>query len=78
MVFQWGNVVFSHLLFADDTLIFYGAFLAHLRLLQSLFLCFEAASVADHLEFVGGSNQWNVRFARVVQDWEMDIFAFFF
>jgi len=56
MVFQWGNVVFSHLLFADDTLIFYGAFLAHLRLLQSLFLCFEVASFVDHLEFVGGSN----------------------
>jgi hypothetical protein len=30
------------------------------------------------LEFVGGSNQWNVRFARAAQDWEMDIFAFFF
>jgi hypothetical protein len=28
--FSVGNVVFSHLLFADDTLIFYGAFSAHL------------------------------------------------
>jgi hypothetical protein len=42
--FLVGNVVFSHLLLADDILIFCGAFSAHLRLLQSLFLCFEAAS----------------------------------
>jgi len=38
------NVVFSHLLFSDDILIFYGAFPTHLRLLWSLFHCFEAAS----------------------------------
>jgi len=38
------NVVFSHLLFVDDILIFCGAFPAHLRLLRSLFLYLEASS----------------------------------
>ena len=38
----WTNI--SHFLFADDTLLFCGADLNHLCNLQSLFLCFEAAS----------------------------------
>jgi hypothetical protein len=42
--FSVGSVAFSHLLFADDTLIFCDASSAHLRHLRSLFLCFEAAS----------------------------------
>jgi hypothetical protein len=39
-----GNVVISHIFFVDDTLSFCGTFPAHLRLLRSLFLCFEATS----------------------------------
>ena len=35
----------SHLLFADDTLLFYGADPNLLRHIWSLFLCFEAVSV---------------------------------
>jgi hypothetical protein len=31
------------------------------------------ASVAINLEFLGGSNQWNVSFAREVHDWEVDV-----
>jgi hypothetical protein len=42
--FSMGNIVFSHILFVDDTLIFCGPFPAHLHPLQSLFLCFETAS----------------------------------
>jgi hypothetical protein len=38
-----GNSVFSHLLFAEDILIFYGALSSNLRDLHSLFLCFEVA-----------------------------------
>lgn len=34
----------SHLFFADDTLVFCGATLDHLRDLYALFLCFEGAS----------------------------------
>jgi hypothetical protein len=35
------------------------------------------ASVASSLEFFGGSNQWNVSFARTADDWEVDVFASF-
>jgi hypothetical protein len=31
-----------------------------------------------HLEFYGGSNLWNVSFARVAHDWKVDVFASFF
>jgi hypothetical protein len=41
--FSVSNVAFSHLLFADHTLIFCDALPAHLRHLRSLFLCFEVA-----------------------------------
>jgi hypothetical protein len=40
--------------------------------------CAKNASVATYLELFGGSNQWNVSFARAVYDWEVDIFASFF
>jgi hypothetical protein len=36
--FSVGNDSFSHLLFADDTLIYYDALPTHLRHLRSLFL----------------------------------------
>jgi hypothetical protein len=36
------------------------------------------ASIADHLELFGGSNRWNVSFARAAQNWVVDIFASFF
>jgi hypothetical protein len=42
--FKVCNAIFSHLLFADDTLIFCSAHSAQLRYLRSLFLLFEAAS----------------------------------
>jgi hypothetical protein len=42
--FLVGNTSFPHLLFADSTLIFCDALLAHLCHMRSLFLCFEAAS----------------------------------
>jgi hypothetical protein len=42
--FRVGNASFSHLLFADDTLIFCDAHSSKLRYLQSLFLLFEAVS----------------------------------
>jgi len=42
--FSVGNTTFSHLLFANDTLIFCNALPAHLGHMQSSFLCFEAAS----------------------------------
>jgi len=40
--FKVGNSTFSHLLFADDTLIFCSAHSSQLRCLQILFLLFEA------------------------------------
>jgi hypothetical protein len=42
--FKVGNATFSHLLFADNTRIFYSACSSQLRYLRSLFLLFEAAS----------------------------------
>jgi hypothetical protein len=36
------------------------------------------ASVAINLEYFGGSNQWNVSFAREAYDWEVDGLASFF
>jgi hypothetical protein len=38
----------------------------------------KGAYIPADLEFLGGSNLWNVRFARAVHDWEMDVFASFF
>jgi hypothetical protein len=38
----------------------------------------EDTSIANNLEFLGGSNQWNVSFVREAHDWEVDIFASFF
>jgi hypothetical protein len=42
--FRVGNASFSHLLFVDDTLIFYDASSSKLRYLRSLFLLFETVS----------------------------------
>jgi hypothetical protein len=42
-----------------------------------LFGMAHAKDASAHLEFYGGSNQWNVNFARVVHDWEVDVFASF-
>jgi hypothetical protein len=36
------------------------------------------ASVADNIEILSGSIQWNVSFVREAQDWEVDVFASFF
>jgi hypothetical protein len=36
------------------------------------------AFVANNLEFLSGSNQWNMSFAREAHDWEVDVFASFF
>jgi hypothetical protein len=41
--FKVSNATFSHLLFANDTLIFYSAHPFQLRYFRSLFLLFEAA-----------------------------------
>jgi len=54
-----GGIAISHLLFADDTLIFIGIDLDHLHHLQYLFLCFEVVSglkvhlAKSELVFVG-------------------------
>jgi hypothetical protein len=37
----------------------------------------EDASVADNLEVLGGSNQWNMSFTREAHNWEVDVFASF-
>jgi hypothetical protein len=42
-----GNSVFSHLLFAYDTLIFCDAFPSHLHHLRGLFMCFEGVSCLE-------------------------------
>jgi hypothetical protein len=36
------------------------------------------ASVADNMEILGGSFQWNVSFVREAHDWEVDVFGSFF
>jgi len=36
------------------------------------------ASIVDNLEFLGGSTQWNMNFAREAHDWEVNVFASFF
>jgi hypothetical protein len=36
------------------------------------------ASVANNLELLGGSNHWDVSFAREAHDWKVDVFASFF
>jgi hypothetical protein len=36
------------------------------------------AFVADNMEILGGSIQWNVNFVRKAHDWEVDVFASFF
>jgi hypothetical protein len=36
------------------------------------------ASVADNMEILGGSTQWNVSFVREAHDLEVDVFASFF
>ena len=40
--------------------------------------CAKDASIVANLELMGDSNQWNVSFARAVQDWEADIFTSFY
>jgi hypothetical protein len=59
--FKIGDVDFSHLLFADDTLIFCSAHSSQLRNLQSLFLLFEAASgLKVNLTLVKASRHFRV------------------
>jgi hypothetical protein len=36
------------------------------------------APVADNMEILGGSTQWNMSFVRKAHDWEVDVFASFF
>jgi len=36
------------------------------------------ASVADNMEVLGGSTQWNVNFVTDAHDWEVSVFASFF
>jgi hypothetical protein len=36
------------------------------------------AAVADNLEHLGDSNQWNISFNREAHDWEVDVFVSFF
>jgi hypothetical protein len=36
------------------------------------------ASVADNMEVLGGSTQWNVSFVREVHDWKVGVFPSFF
>jgi hypothetical protein len=40
--------------------------------------CANDASIADNMELLGGSTQWNVSFIREAHDLEVDIFASFF
>ena len=36
------------------------------------------ASIATHLEILGGSNQRNISLVRAAHDWKVDVFASFF
>jgi hypothetical protein len=36
------------------------------------------ALIEAHMEISGGAIQWNMSFARVAQDWEVDVFASFY
>ncbi|XP_035547425.1 uncharacterized protein LOC118348939 [Juglans regia] len=60
-----GIITLSHLLFADDTLIFYEVDQNQLRALKALLLCFEAASGLkvnfDKSELVPVENVSNTR-----------------
>jgi hypothetical protein len=40
--------------------------------------CVKDASVANNIEVLGGSIQWNVSFIREAHDWELDVFVSFF
>jgi hypothetical protein len=40
--------------------------------------CLKDTVVADNLELLGDSFQWNVSFIREAHDWEVDVFAYFF
>jgi hypothetical protein len=42
------------------------------------FDCAKDTSIAVYLEFLGGSNKWNVSFARAAQDWKVDVFVSFY
>jgi hypothetical protein len=64
----------SHLLFADDALLFSGADLNHLHNLRSLFLCFEVVSGLEtnlaKLELVPVGNVHNVLgLSRILSCW---------
>jgi hypothetical protein len=39
--------------------------------------CAKDAFIAANLEFLGGSNQWNMSFTKVTHDWEVDVFTSF-
>ena len=41
-------------------------------------LCGIAYTKDAHLKLSGGSNQWNVSFARAIHDWVVDVFPLFF
>jgi hypothetical protein len=40
--------------------------------------CTKDTFVVAHVEFFGGSIQWNMSFARAAHDWEVDTFTSFF
>jgi hypothetical protein len=40
--------------------------------------CVKGAAVADNLEHLGDSIQWNVSFTGEAHDWEVDVFVSFF
>jgi hypothetical protein len=40
--------------------------------------CTKDTFVVAHVEFFGGSIQWNMSFARAAHDWEVDAFTSFF